>query len=197
MERNKERIDRRVVRTKAAIRSAFLRLLGQGVPARITVTDVAHTAKVDRKTVYNYYEGVDAIREELEDELVVLVGNSIEGADFAACAREPLGLLQKVHAALTEQGELSRLLIGAGTFSGVLQKLSDAVSFRVGQELGDRLAPAEKNYAKMYADFLTSGILSVYRDWIGAGMQQPLEDVANRIRRFLSSGIAAFTKAEV
>ena len=70
MEEMVKRQDRRVSRTKRAIRNAFLNLLAEKELEKITIREIADGADVDRKTVYNYYSGVYDILDELENELV-------------------------------------------------------------------------------------------------------------------------------
>ena len=184
--------DSRIQRTKAAIRSAYLRLLGQKSASEITVTDVAQAADVDRKTVYNYYEGAAAILDELENELVALVGKAIKESDFLRCLRDPFGFLQAVTNAFDAHADLSEPLVHGNKQSHVLQKLADACSGRISSLLSDQVQPNQRQYAKLYADFLTNGIVSVYRDWIATDMQQPLEEIAKQISLLLKNGMAAF-----
>ena len=61
-------IDSRIIRTKKAIKSGFIFLLSEKPIDSITVKDIAEAAHVDRKTVYNYYPGVYALIEEIEDD---------------------------------------------------------------------------------------------------------------------------------
>ena len=124
--KKERKCDSRVARTKAAIRRAYLKLLGQKDGGTITVTDIAEAADVDRKTVYNYYEGVTAIRDELEDELVRLVAKAIGEADLERCPRDPLGFLQAVTNAFAAHDELTVPLMRKSKYSQVLQKLCDA-----------------------------------------------------------------------
>ena len=84
--RKKRQADRRVAKSKAAIRAAYLHLMQTKDASEITVTDIAQQADVDRKTVYNYYEGTEAILEELENELVARVGTMFSENDFLRCA---------------------------------------------------------------------------------------------------------------
>ena len=51
------RQDRRVRRTKRAIRNAFAELLSEKPYEEITVTDITELADINRKTFYNYYAG--------------------------------------------------------------------------------------------------------------------------------------------
>ncbi|MBQ2217359.1 MAG: TetR/AcrR family transcriptional regulator, partial [Firmicutes bacterium] len=60
--------DRRVVRTKKAIRSAFAELLSEKDYNDITVTDIAERADINRKTFYNYYRNTEDLVKEIECE---------------------------------------------------------------------------------------------------------------------------------
>ena len=190
--KKERKCDSRVARTKAAIRRAYLKLLGQREGGTITVTDIAEAADVDRKTVYNYYEGVTAIRDELEDELVRLVAKAIGEADLERCPRDPLGFLQAVTNAFAAHDELTVPLVRKSKHSQVLQKLGDAFAARVSALLKKHVSPSKLVYTKLYADFITGGTLTLYRDWLNAGMQQPLEEIAKQLELFLKTGIAAF-----
>ena len=53
-----EKVDRRVVRTKRAIRNAFAALLSVKDVDDITVRELADAADISRKTFYNYYSGI-------------------------------------------------------------------------------------------------------------------------------------------
>ena len=65
-----KKTDRRIAKTKKAIRNAFVKLLVEKDIEKISVKEIADLADVDRKTVYNYYAGVYEIREELENDLL-------------------------------------------------------------------------------------------------------------------------------
>lgn len=177
-----KRIDSRVVRTKAAIRKAYLDLLCQKSADLITVTDVALAADVDRKTVYNYYDGSGAILNDLENELVASVSTSIRESDLLRFIRDPFGLLNAITRAFDSHPELAEPLVRKNSESRVLSKLADRFSARLAPVLKSHLQAQKQQYAKLYADFLSSGIVSVYRDWILNGMKQPLEEIACQIR---------------
>lgn len=181
--------DSRVLRTKAAIRGAYLSLLGQKNADMITVTDVASAADVDRKTVYNYYDGSGAILDELENELVSSVSTMFRGSDFVRFARDPFGLLDAVTRAFDSHPDLSDPLVRNNKNSNVLSKLAEKFSAQLTPALKAQLQPQMQKYARLYADFLSNGICSVYRDWILGGMQQSLEEIAGQLRVMTDSFI--------
>ena len=56
--------DRRVSRTKNAVMQAFLELSAQNDTGKVTVTELAKKANIDRKTFYLHYDSVDSVFEE-------------------------------------------------------------------------------------------------------------------------------------
>ena len=77
-----KRQDRRVVRTKRAIRNAFAELFAKMPFEDITVTDIARKADINRKTFYNYYSGVHQIAEEIENEITLSLERSLQGVNI-------------------------------------------------------------------------------------------------------------------
>ena len=61
MDTSKPRLDRRIVRSRNAILSAFERLLMDKPLADITVSAIAREANVDRKTFYVHFGTVDGL----------------------------------------------------------------------------------------------------------------------------------------
>ena len=53
-----KKLDRRVIKTKKAIRNAFAKLISEKDINKITIKDIADTADINRKTFYNYYRRV-------------------------------------------------------------------------------------------------------------------------------------------
>ena len=78
-----KKLDRRVIKTKKAIRNAFAKLISEKDINKITIKDIADTADINRKTFYNYYSGVYEIIEEIEKELVGEFEDLLSGNDFA------------------------------------------------------------------------------------------------------------------
>ena len=83
------RPDRRVIRTKTAIREALKTLLTQKRMEEITVTELACLAGVNRKTFYNYYSGVYSVMDEIEDEIAGNFRKAFENVNFQTVIRNP------------------------------------------------------------------------------------------------------------
>ncbi|MBQ3987763.1 MAG: TetR/AcrR family transcriptional regulator, partial [Ruminococcus sp.] len=65
MEKKPKSVDRRVLKTKRAIRNAFAKLMVEKDINDITIMELADTADINRKTFYNYYSGVYQVVEDI------------------------------------------------------------------------------------------------------------------------------------
>ncbi|MCD8146392.1 MAG: TetR/AcrR family transcriptional regulator [Clostridiales bacterium] len=59
-------LDRRQRKTRQAIQNALLSLMKEKPLSKITVSELAATADVNRKTFYNHYSNIQEVRDELD-----------------------------------------------------------------------------------------------------------------------------------
>lgn len=73
MATSKPRLDRRIIRSRNAILSAFERLLMEKPLADITVSAIAREANVDRKTFYVHFGTVDCLLDAIAVDVVEMM----------------------------------------------------------------------------------------------------------------------------
>lgn len=190
MDEVRKKSDRRVVKTKRAIRNAFITLLAKKDYNDISVKDIADVADVDRKTVYNYYSGIYAIREELENELVGLWNDAIEKLDV----RNNLANPQRIFATLTEiinsNLELYSNLMKLDARSHIVRKMTVALTEKVQGELEkSSVAHLGNRRLEYMARFITSGMLAAYQSWFNSDRALPLEELSKGMGDFVLYGI--------
>lgn len=61
--------DLRVIKTIEAIKKSFSELICEKPYGRITVRELCERAQINKKTFYNYYETLDALVVEMQDEM--------------------------------------------------------------------------------------------------------------------------------
>lgn len=74
-------MDRRVKKTKRAIQTALITLLQKHIFTEITVSELARTADIDRKTFYLHYHSINDVLDEFEAELTQQVSDIINASD--------------------------------------------------------------------------------------------------------------------
>lgn len=81
-----ERVDRRVLRSRAAMVAAFEDLLAEKAYEDITVTDIARKADVDRKTFYKHFGSIDGLLAYVLDSHIADIVENTHG--LLACTGE-------------------------------------------------------------------------------------------------------------
>ena len=189
-----KRLDRRVLKTKRAIRNAFVRLLADKEIEKITVKEVADNADVDRKTVYNYYNGVYEILEELENELVALFEAATENFSYEKEGDE--GIFFALTEFLNNNLEIFSLLMKIDERSRFIEKIIEYLRERIKKAIidSDKNIPLQK--VDLATEYVASGIFSAYRYWFNSERKQPLASVSRELARLVLGGLPAYFTAE-
>ena len=74
--------DIRIIKTKRAIRDATMKLLSQKSADDISITELALTAQINRKTFYNYYQNIYQVIDEIENETVEKFASTFKATDW-------------------------------------------------------------------------------------------------------------------
>ena len=187
--------DRRVIKTKKAIRNAFIKLLVQKDYNEITIKNIADEADVDRKTVYNYYSGIYEIREELENDLIKLLDEATQKINFKQHISNPLEIFEILTDIINSNIELYSNLFKLEAKSYIVRKIMKSLIIRVKQEL--QTLPYEKLDEKkldLVAQFITSGMVAAYQYWFNSNRLQPLEELSKEVGELVLYGIKSLEK---
>ena len=96
---------------------------------KITIKELAELADVDRKTVYNYYEGVYDILDELENELVARFERVVESLDYNV--GNPLKVFEALTNMLSSDLELYGRLMQVGVQTRLIEKIGNYLREKV------------------------------------------------------------------
>jgi AcrR family transcriptional regulator len=181
--------DRRVVRTRKAIREAFLKLMETQDYQKITISSIAREADVDRKTFYLHYDSVsDLVDEIVYDEAETMV-ERCRGAFSVADRRiDVAALFRGISRALAPDMAASRRVLAHISLSDVLDRLeASLVEVLVADNpLG---ISREDPYLPYIVSFFCAGIIAVYRRWLLNDSTVPLDDLAAVTNTCMIGGI--------
>ena len=135
--------DRRVIKTKRAIRNAFAALIAEKDLNDITIKDISDVADINRKTVYNYYGGIHEILDEIENELVSSFEKVIQEIDFPRNLENPNKIFETLTDVINGDMEFYSQLMKIDANSHLVRKIVSALKIRVKQTLAQQL-PADK-----------------------------------------------------
>ena len=192
--KNEVHIDRRVVRTKQAIRDALARLSEKEDYRKITVTALAREANIDRKTFYLHYSSIDdviteAVHEEAQRVIHALKDITIINEDSMNVADlyDALGtkLVPSFSPSKESAQHLPMELVIESAQRELIQLLAEDENSQI-KHLGPLLEFA--------VAFIVSGSFAAYRRWILSESEVPLENLSEMITKLAFNGISAIIK---
>ena len=184
MATSKPRIDRRIVRSRNAILSAFERLLMEKPLADITVSAIAREANVDRKTFYVHFGTVDGLLDAIAVDVVEMIVDSVEktlasmdGDTNERALGAAATFFKTVNEALCNNLLLNRQLIENIPLDDFMARLRVPLEHEIA-ESGLLPEGIKDEMFEYYLAFLLSGIIGIYRTWALSDGSVALERVS-------------------
>lgn len=180
-------MDRRVIKTKKAIRNAFLMLRIEKDMDKITIKELADRADVDRKTVYNYYKNVEEILGEIENELVA---NFKEATRTIAGVSNPETYFIRITELIEKDMDMYELLMRSDNSQFVHKTvvvLNDWIHNALnksGTLNPDKIATA--------TEYVAAGIFCAYRSWFHSDRKVPLKEFSLGLCQLVIHGLPAY-----
>ena len=187
---HKQTSDRRVLRTKKAIRNAFAALLVEKEVGDITVREIAELADINRKTFYNYYAGVHEVVDEIENEVVSNFAHILEGVDWAEAPEDPYALISQVTSLIYTDIDFYGNLFTMSGNSSLSGKSVALLKENVRNALGSRIR-ADDGTADTALVYTLNGMLAAYQNWFHSGKPQTLEELTETISALCFHGLSA------
>lgn len=191
MEEQLQKTDRRVVRTKKAIKNAFADLMSKKELTDITVKNIAEAADVNRKTFYNYYNGVYDVVNEIENELVSAFDKVLNDIDLKQEMKNPYGIFEKLTDIINLDFDFYSRLMRMNHNAGLIQKLCIVFKDRMKLSLSAQTDIAESQL-DIVVDYMISGMLSVYQSWFNSDRAESIEELSKTVSIMTFSGINGF-----
>lgn len=186
-----KKIDRRILKTKKAIRNAYAQLLKNKKPDDISIKDIADVADISRKTFYYYYDGVWQIEDEIENELAKLLSKELENLDIELLLKNPITLFQNITNIINSDLDFYGNLIVND------KKLLSKFSILLEEEFKKRLSTSTKmkeETISIVSKYCIQGVTAIYKFWFKSDRKIPLEQISTDLSKIMFEGLNAFIK---
>lgn len=179
--------DRRIARSKRALRSALIELIEERGLDDVSVNDLCVRADLNRGTFYNHFHDKDDLVTTLEDEVISdleRIQEQMKDLTVMDLVRyrmrkQPLPFLVDLFDYLREQGDFLHAITGPGGDIRFAPRLRDSVCANLIQTiLHERYRANPTPFVQYYVAFYATAYLGVIEHWIETGMQESSEDMA-------------------
>ena len=189
-------IDRRVVKTKRAIKEAFAKLLTQKDINDITISDIAAEANINHKTFYNYYGGIYEVVGEIEDDIVRLIDKEVTGIGFQNSLQSPYLIFEKLTKVIKTDTDFFGYLLGMNANVSLERKIADLLKSKFKMFVLQDVEISELRLNLM-AEFIISGMVAVYRRWFNSDRSEPIETISKEMQLLAFEGLNGFLDVEL
>ena len=191
MTAEKHSTDRRVIRTKRAIKNSFARLLTEKDINDITISDIAAVADINRKTFYNYYSGVHEVIDEIENDIISHVDEALTEIDFKDNMSSPYLIFEKLTAVINTDMDFFGYLLSMNSNVSLTSKIVELLTVKVKAILQQYLV-IEENKLDLMLEFMITGMVSVYKKWFNSDRSEPVEEISRQMNILTFKGLNGF-----
>lgn len=172
--------DLRVLKTKKAIRDALTQLLEEKDISQITITDIADTAVINRKTFYNYYRDIYDVIDEIENELIAVFEPMLDDIDFSRDRENPYRIFQHLNEIINSDLEFYSHLIKLDRSTTFIPKLVASLKRKLKSTFPGQLS-LDSRRLDLMVEYVISGMIAVYQSWFNSDRSRSLEEVSKDV----------------
>lgn len=186
-------IDKRTIRTKKAIISAYANLLTEKDISEINVIDIAKEAKISRKTFYYYYKGIWQLTEEVEQEIVESLVPNLETLNLKDAIHDPSILFNSISSAIEGNLEFFSKVFQSDFKSRIWRSILQTLKKRVKKNFINQVT-ISSSQLDMTIDFYAAGLLEAFRIWIRLDDEEEKAKLSQLVGLMIFNGISSYIK---
>ena len=173
--------DRRITKTRKSIQNAYLNLLKQKGTEKITISDIAREADIDRKTFYLHYDSTeDIIREYAEEKTRELLARLTIRSFFSLSFDRKI-FAKEVNSMLAEHLEF---------FWNEVQN----VTVDILSEIYARHSRLPESDLKIQVSFFVAGAMYVYQRWLRDEIPCSMEELGDKVSQIAFTGVQSILR---
>jgi len=187
---NEIKEDRRIRKSKRAIRQALVKMLSQKNLEDITITEISKEADVNRKTFYNYYETTYQVIEEIENDIVRSFEEVLSNINIKEDLKQPIKIFETLTSIIQNDFEFYSDLIKSQKVGGIIliSKISDIFKQRVRAVLPVEMFEDDFTM-ELSINFIIAGMLEVYKVWLQDSKGISLEKLSKGMSTIIFLGL--------
>ena len=183
-------VDKRIVKTKNSIRTAFKELVQTKDMADISISELTEKAGVTRSTFYMYYDSVGAVRNDIEDVILAHIEKIMNEANLVQSMLNPYPLLFEITNEINKYDEYNRYILSSNNSGELLDKLKQMViSAFVSTMQKSSQIQVNVAKAKYVAAFCTAGICETFKMWFNHQSTLTLQELCSHISQMVSKAL--------
>lgn len=177
-------------KTRQAIQDAYISLLLEKKTGKITISEVARKANIDRKTFYLHYDSIEDILRNFCRNMIHELVEEAHRIHFSPQTFSIRVLLEALNRQVEENMDFFRFICLNREYDFFFDEIKELMIDGLMASAQDGM-PFSADELKLYADYFLSGIISAYVRWIREEQPIPIEQLAELVQQSAYGGIQA------
>ena len=186
---NKKIDDRRVRKTKKALRQGLAELLLKKNIKDISVRELTDYVDIHRGTFYLHYRDIYDLYAQIEAETAQEVKDILERFTPQEVAGKPFPVILALIEYIADNVSLCRMMLSQNGDMSFAEELSDIIYQKCIHDWMALFGESTAEQREFYGAYMVSGCIGVLRRWMETGMAQTPEQVATLIEKISTQGL--------
>lgn len=169
--------DKRVIRTKKAIKAALFRIMEDKDISSITISELTTKANVNRRTFYTHYRNITDILNEIEGDLVAALGELVRKFDPNDFEASTYNLFLGLNELITVEFDYYFHLVRVDMRGMLMSRLKNVIKATTDQLL-ESFCNKHGQDASVVSAFIVGGFFNTYLEWHNHPANIPIERAA-------------------
>ncbi len=178
--------DKRVIRTKKAIKAALFKLLEEKSLSVVTITELTQKANVNRRTFYTHYRNITDILNEIEEDLINALTQLLRKFDANDYKTSTYNLFMGLDELITVEFDFYFHLVRVDMRGTLMSRLKNVIKSTTDRVLM-QVCPGFGTDVEIISSFIVGGFFNTYLNWHNREDRVPIEHAAE-----LASSMVAF-----
>jgi len=176
---NEKNEDRRVRKTKKALRESLAILIAQKNIRDISVQELSNLADLNRATFYLHYKDIYELQQQIEDEVADEINTILDHHMPTVSKQNPYPLFVALLGYIKENAGLCDMLLSENSNHSFLEKLCAIIEKRCLHSWLEhpRLSNAEEDIS-YFTSYIVYGYVAAITKWVRTGMKSPPDKLA-------------------
>ena len=186
-------MDRRIVKTREAIKKAYLDLITEKGTSKISISELARRANIDRKTFYLHYGSTDDVLSEYVENRFNTIVSVMEEHHYFEDPFNVEMLISLLDRFYKEEEKMLLSVAGSDSYDDLWNKIHDILADKV-MALYAPLVNIDASEISVFYDYFTAGVIDVYRRWSRKEYDCDLRHLVEMIGSVAQTGLYPFKK---
>ncbi len=191
MERNRIKVDRRVMYTKMFLRDSLLELMREKPISKITPTELCRRADINRNTFSVHYDSPVALLQSIEGELYDQIRRTLV---MTQSDGNILLMLTEICQSIQNNRDLCKVIFSEHGDKAFLKRIINIAHDLCIAEWKNAGMREEGGQMDLLYTFTASGIVAIIEQWVLEDMPRSAEETARIIAKLASFSRQAFTE---